>query len=607
MVLKNQVMNDGTVLSTHIFEPTGKQHRGVAVATNSQAQHILNLAPTLSGLAKHGWQVHGVDLRGHGRSASNAAPLAHMEINQGWELLISDFKQSLELAFAGVPWEDRLVVAPNIGAPLLLEVLKEWPDLAKRLVMISPPSDQPILNRLARSFMKVRLLFNPADKPDELTMHQMYLFLSAQLKDRKRLIDIVSSDRQFTDMLLNDKLAWPTPTTGYFYEMFRGIEQAWKQVPNLSLRKGTELLVIYGNDDPMTASGKFVKNISNHFNKMGLTSFSSHCIEGGRSGLFSEDERFNISGAISDWASTENRETSGEYFEQENEKFENISTSVLENLGIEEYEQELTPDALVELCYNAIDDENRWIEMLYKFAFALSDDKGLSNSQLETLVSVLMPHWDRSHKLNRQILNNAVIGAVLQNVIDRFEIGLAILDSDFNIVYANSSFSQALDILSTDQPANIDEPNNQALTTRLMPHLSSSFLSTASGENEEAVLVVNDKVVGFYFKPSALKQTALNKGGASGALILHGIIDDRQDTQHIKQQILEFAYGMTSKEAQVANYIISGKSPAYISEKMNVSIHTTRTHLKRVFDKASVQGQSELIAKMLNSPFGLLR
>lgn len=622
MQTKHQVMKDGVVLTTRIFEANGRAHRGVAVATNSQAQHILNLAPTLSGLAEHGWKVHGVDLRGHGKSTSERAPLAHMQIEVGWELLISDFKTTLEVAFDGVPWDERMVVVPNIGGPLLLEVLKEWPDLARRLVMIAPPTNQRILNRLARSFMKARLLLNPADAPDELTMHQMYSFLSAQLEDRKRLIDVVSSDRELTDMLLDDEFAWPTPTTGYFYEMFRGIEQAWKLPPHHLLKTGTELLVLYGSDDPMTASGKFVKTIASHFEKMGLTNFSSHCIEGGRSGLFVEEARFNISGHIAQWATGERGKSPAQFSAQKDEELARISSGVLESLGVHEYDGELAPDALVELCYHAINDENRWIEMLYRVAFALSGDKSPSDAQLETLVGALMPHWDRSYKLNRQILNNAAVGAVLQNVIDRFEIGLAILDADFNIAYANPAFSRALYVLGAEPPMADDglenvgldnveldnvELDNEKLTSKLAPYLSPAFRSRAESRDGEAVMVVDDTIVGFYFKPSALKQTALTRGGAAGALILRGVVRGKQEDAQSQQQLLEFAYGMTPKEAEVAMWVIEGKSPADISEQLDVSINTIRTHLKRVFEKAAVQGQTELIAKMLSGPFGLLQ
>jgi len=156
----NLVTPDGVVLRQARFLPAEGGRLGVVVSCNSQAQHIGNLAPTFQGLADHGFDVHAADLRGHGQSSSRRAPLGHMDVNGGWDKLVDDFRAVLANAFDGVPWEDRIVATPNIGALLTLEVLKTWPDLAKHIVLVNPPSNQPVLHRLAQSVTRARLLLH---------------------------------------------------------------------------------------------------------------------------------------------------------------------------------------------------------------------------------------------------------------------------------------------------------------------------------------------------------------------------------------------------------------------------------------------------------------
>lgn len=608
MLTKNKVMKDGVVLTTRHFKAEIENPHGVVVATNSQAQHILNMQSTLAGLAKFGWDICGVDLRGHGHSSSARAPLGHMEIDGGWDLLVSDFINVLEAEFDGIPWDERMIVAPNIGGPLLLEVLKQWPDVAQKLVFITPPTNQPIILRLAKSFMKARILTNPADQPDDLTMHQMYSFLGAQLKDRKRLIDVVSSDQKLTDLLLDDPYSWPTPTSGYFYEMFRGIEKAWKWPSQVRVKTGTQLLLMYGSDDPMTANGKFVKPMAKQFEAMGIKDFSSRCVAGGRSGLFFEEDRLNISGLIGDWAtSTESVIEKTNPMVTQDAEMAQISADILAGMGLHSFHDELAPEELVELCYNAINDENRWTEMLYRFAYSLSGDNAPDEKQLESLVTALMPHWDRSYKLNRQILSTAAVGAVLQNVIDHFEIGMAIVNAEFEIAYANPAFIRSLRTLC-DDPGRIDEAsNNKALTARLAPLLTPAFKALANGREGEAALMAGQAMVGIHFRPSALKQAALSRGGTSGVLVLRGVLDSSEPLNTSRKQLLEFAYGLTPKEAEAALGVLVGFSPERISKNLDISIHTTRTHLRRIYEKTAVQGQTELVAKLMKGPLGLLQ
>lgn len=609
MQTKNLVTKDGVSLMHRSFAGGNASEQAIARASesdetnrvafvaHSQAQHSLNLRETLEGIASKGWTVHATDLRGHGYSTSDRAPLGHMDMDQGWDRLVSDIRLGLETAFENTKWEDRLVVAPNIGAPLILEVLKTWPDLAKHIVLITPPPNQPTILKLARTFVKARSKLHAADKPDELTLHQLYSFLGARLSKRERLIDVISSDREITDALLSDPYAWPTPTTGYFHEMFRGIEQAWKWPKDCRVAADTRLLLLYGGDDPMTANGKFIEPMRQQFESMGIHDLSKYCFEKGRSGLFIEEKRLGVSSVIQRWVDGDVLPQ----LAQEDGSFADISSGVLEKLGFKDLDGELSSEELVELCYNAIDDENRWVEMLYRVAYAMSADKTLDERNLEAIVLALMPHWDRSYKLNRQVMQHAAIGAVLQNVIKRFNIGMAVVSPDMGVTYANERFAESFSKLSgTD----FESDQLDDLSSELRNFAEPEFLSRCSTASGEALFMVDGKPAGFHFRPQALRQTALQRDGASGVLILR--LPSEGGSADEKMELLQFAYGLTAKEAEAAVCLLDGMSPDMIAKHCNVSINTTRTHLKRIYEKTGVQGQTELTARLLKGPMGLI-
>lgn len=596
---KNLVTDDGIALMYRSWDAADGATR-TAFVTHSQAQHSLNLEKTLAGFADKGWVVHSADLRGHGYSAGPRAPLAHMDVNVGWNALVADLRFGLQTAFDGIPWQERLVAAPNIGAPLVLEVLKTWPDLAKNIVFITPPPNQPTLLKLARSLVKARMLLHPANEPDELIMHQLYTFLGARLSNREKLIDVVSSDRQITDQLIDDPYAWPTPTTGYFHEMFRGVEEAWKWPAGAKVADGTRMLVMYGGDDPMTANGKLVGPMRRHFATMGIEQTDAHCVKGGRSGLFIEEERFEISSIISGWvdgvALPESIAGSTDMAA--------ISSHVLSDMGFQDIDRELSADELVELCYTAIDDESRWVEMLYRVSYAISSDKPIEEGNLEAIVLALMPHWDRSLKLNRQIMQSAAIGAVLQNVIERLNIGIAIVTQDMDVTYANKLFARKFGSI-VDEDFQTDG-NLNVMSQHLKRIVAQDFVQRCKQDNGEAHMIVNGDVVGFHFRPAALRQTALQRGGASGVLILRRTEDEGAQGAAERIDLLQFAYGLTAREADIALGVLDGLSPDAIAKHYDVSINTTRTHLKRIYEKVGVQGQAELASRLLRGPFGLV-
>ncbi|MEN3794619.1 alpha/beta hydrolase [Fulvimarina sp. MAC3] len=597
------VTADGVTL-TRFMVPAVKNQRGTAFVTHSIAQHTSNLSASMAGLAAHGWTTHGTDLRGHGHSAGRTAPLGHMEIGKGWERLVGDLALALQETFKTVPWEERLVVAPNIGALLVLEVLKDWPDLARNIVFVTPPTNQPALMKLGRGFTRARSFLHAADKPDELTHHQLYSFLGAHLEGRDRLIDVVSSDSAVTDALIADPLAWFVPTTGYFHDLFRGVESAWRWPAGKTVKPGTRMLILYGGDDPMTANGRFVGPMRAHLETIGFATVDAHCVREGRAGLFIEEKRFGLSTLINAWsAGRAIGASSGEIGTEVDMRA--VTTGVLQRYGFDEPDRELSADELVEICYHAIEDEDRWTEVLYRLTFALSADGDFSDKHLEALLLALIPHLDRSYRLSRQLLQSAALGAILENVIDRLGIGTAVVAADFTISYANTPFTQTLARL-IDEPAHGGSSDLPDLSRRLQAIVREENRQQLSRAHGEGFLYLGTQAIGFHFRPRALAQSALKRGGPTGVVILRDIDRPTDTNAALQLELLQFAYGLTAKEAEVAVGVVSGKSPDLIAEELGITINTMRTHLRRIFEKTEVHGQTELAARLLRGPMGLI-
>jgi len=358
--------------------------------------------------------------------------------------------------------------------------------------LISPPPNQRAIHVLARSYVKARMMLHPADRPDEKTLHTVYSFLGAQLKTRGGLTAAVTGDAKIAEALAADTLAWPVPTLGYWHEIFRGYEAAWSRLRQARIPPETEFLLLSGGDDPMVSNGRFIAPMLAELRAAGAGAVSADRIEGGRSGFFLEEARLQVAARVDAWA----RGEMGAGTPSDEADMASVASDVLMTVGGRD--APIEADELVELCYTAIDDETRWVEMLYRMVHGLStpDDDGLGDpDQLDRLLTALMPHWDRSYRLNRQIMQTAAIGSVMQNVLERFDLGLAVVDDGFGISYRNDSFARAATRLFGDVP--------------LREALPAVFRDQTRQGRREAVLMIDGRPVGFYFRPRALRQTAL--------------------------------------------------------------------------------------------------
>jgi DNA-binding CsgD family transcriptional regulator len=68
--------------------------------------------------------------------------------------------------------------------------------------------------------------------------------------------------------------------------------------------------------------------------------------------------------------------------------------------------------------------------------------------------------------------------------------------------------------------------------------------------------------------------------------------------------VLLAAYGLTTRELDVARLVLRGDSTKAISNSLHISTHTVQDHLKSVFDKVGVRSRRDLVGHLLSGQRG---
>jgi DNA-binding CsgD family transcriptional regulator len=63
--------------------------------------------------------------------------------------------------------------------------------------------------------------------------------------------------------------------------------------------------------------------------------------------------------------------------------------------------------------------------------------------------------------------------------------------------------------------------------------------------------------------------------------------------------------GLSAREAEIATLLVTGYGVSVIARRLNISVHTARTHLKAIFAKTGSRSQTELILRVRSGPGGI--
>ena len=91
------------------------------------------------------------------------------------------------------------------------------------------------------------------------------------------------------------------------------------------------------------------------------------------------------------------------------------------------------------------------------------------------------------------------------------------------------------------------------------------------------------------------RRIAPEEGRDTSSLALITIVQ-RDRPRALSQELLRELFDFTPAETRLAQWIASGQSPDETAAMLDVRISTVRWHLKRIFSKTGVTGQTELAA-----------
>lgn len=223
-----------------------------------------------------------------------------------------------------------------------------------------------------------------------------------------------------------------------------------------------------------------------------------------------------------------------------------------------------------------------------------SRSHGYFGTQEQKLLTWLAPHIQQAFELQNRV--HAVKQSIqhYQQALGGLTAGVWLLDQNLQIDWMNHAAHQALKIgqcgmrQGLDQRLAFDPPNdgmNSALSAYLVENKAHAWLQFPNSNAALLVNAVDDDLMADL--PPVLQHRQFI-----------AILLDPNQTVVVDHNTLARLYHLTAAESRLVQTLVQGMDIQQSADRLCISPHTARSHLKAIFIKTDTHRQSDLIKKV---------
>ena len=288
--------------------------------------------------------------------------------------------------------------------------------------------------------------------------------------------------------------------------------------------------------------------------------------------------------------------------------------------------------AVIGLIYETASDESLWPQLLEGLAELVLESKGaapvlpngahkgaltglqglpltLAPSEAEQyLLACLAPHFTRSQEMQRALQETEIERDLLERVMDRLPLGMAIVDAQGRAISMNRAMLSLLQTgaglalqdgcLVSAQPQQLPQAIAQVLARRQ----SHACLRLPSGVDGPPISDDAGTHTGFAGNGLSLWISHFGSGKAADRAM---VLAASPGSRALSEEALGAFFGLSPAEARLTQQLALGQAIEDAAQALGISRNTAKTQLKKVFAKVGVKRQPDLVQAIYASPLWL--
>lgn len=290
---------DGHLIFVRTWQPQSAP-RAVLHISHGMAEHSGRYQYLAQALMDAGYAVVAHDHRGHGNSVNQTVE-GHYADEDGWNLVIEDFRRVADDIEARFPNTPRIFLGHSMGSFILMQFLIRHRPEAAAVVLSGSNYAPPLKYALAASIAHIESLRQGKQGKSRLIRQLSFGAFNDRFKPARTPYDWLSRDPESVDRYLEDPLCGFDCSNQLWIDLLGGLYQIslprnLKQIP-----AELPFYLLGGTDDPVGQFGKGLTKLARMLEKTGHRQVHLKLYPQGRHEMFNETNRDQVIGDLLHW------------------------------------------------------------------------------------------------------------------------------------------------------------------------------------------------------------------------------------------------------------------------------------------------------------------
>jgi len=290
---------DGYMLSLRTWDQV-EAPRGVVQLFHGMAEHISRYDEFARYLNKEGYVVVGHDHRGHGHSKKSDLPLGYLGPD-GFNRVVDEGFLVTDHIKKKYPGKKLYLFAHSFGSFVGQKYACRYGDHLDGMILSGSAMKQGLDISLGRHLGNFHKILFTDKKPARFLDKVSFMTFNNKFKPARTDFDWLSTDSAQVDKYIGDPLCGYLCPINFFVELARGLSDLYNKKDLAKLPKTLPILMIAGQDDPVSNYGKTLEKLKDLYQDLGLERVDLTLYQGCRHELVNETIKGQVFERVGKW------------------------------------------------------------------------------------------------------------------------------------------------------------------------------------------------------------------------------------------------------------------------------------------------------------------